>query len=187
MTHTLKAPPRFRQMATIFALVLALVELGLFVSAWRLGALVDPGASPRAARAFVVFGTLLTVQAMAVVGIGWTIVALSRTEIRWDDQVWLEHPWRQWSGGWQEIARVWWRTGWLAIEVDGQRRRWYVRVPSADVDEVSALRAALPPGVWLEGDALRSYYLRSVVPILLAAIGLGGLLVIAVTAYLRSL
>jgi hypothetical protein len=38
-----------------------------------------------------------------------------------------------------------------------------------------------------DGAELRAYYLRSVVPMLLAAIGLGGLLVIAMTAYLRAL
>ena len=45
----------------------------------------------------------------------------------------------------------------------------------------------LPPGVWLEGAELRAYYLRRVVPMLLAAVGVGGLLIVAMTAYLRAL
>ncbi len=187
MTRSLSAPPAFRRVALALATVLAIVEVGLFAAVWRMGVLADPGANPHAARAFVLLGTMLTLQAMAVIGIAWTVVALSWTELAWDDHVRLEHPWREWFGDWSDLQRVWWRNGWLAVEIHGEWRRWYVRVPDASADAVTALRSMLPHGVWLDGAELRAYYLRSVVPMLLAAIGLGGLLVIAMTAYLRSL
>ncbi len=187
MSDTLAASPAFRRLALTVAAALAVLETGLFAAVWRLGLLVEPAGNPHAARAFVLLGTVLTLQAMAVVGVAWTIVALSRTELAWDEHVRLEHPWRSWFGDWRDVRRVWWRNGWLAIEVDGEWRRWYVRVPDLSVDGVSALRSALPPGVWLEGAALRAHYLKSVLPLLLAAVGLGGLLVVAVTAYLRGL
>jgi hypothetical protein len=62
-----------------------------------------------------------------------------------------------------------------------------VRVPHASGDDVTALRSMLESGVWLEGAELRAYYLRRVVPMLLAAVGVGGLLIVAMTAYLRAL
>jgi hypothetical protein len=165
----------------------AIVEVGLFGAVWRMGALADPGANARAARAFVLLGTMLTLQAMAVIGMAWTVVALSRTELAWDDHVRLEHPWREWFGDWPDLRRVWWRNGWLAVEVHGEWRRWYVRVPDVSADGVTALRSMLPPGVWLEGAELRAYYLRSVVPMLLAAVGVGGLVVVVTMACLKSL
>lgn len=187
MSDTLAAPPAFRRLALTMATALAVVEMGLFAAVWRLGVLVEPDANPHAARAFVLVGTVLTLQAMAVVGLAWTLVALSRTELEWDEHVRLEHPWRSWVGDWPDVQRVWWRNGWLAIEVDGEWRRWYVRVPDASDDRISALRSALPPGVWLEGAELRAHYVKRAVPLLLAAVGLGGLLIVAVTAYLRGL
>lgn len=185
MTCSLSAPAAFRRVVLTVATVLAIAEVGLFGAVWRMGILADPGADARAVRAFVLAGTMLTLQAMAAIAIAWTIVALSRTELEWDDHVRLEHPWRQWSGGWPDVRRVWWRNGWLAIEIHGEWRRWYVRVPDASAEGITALRSMLPPGVWLDGAELRSYYLRRVVPIFLAGIGIGGLLVIAITAYLR--
>lgn len=187
MSHSLAAPPAFRRFALAFAVALAMLEIGVFIGGWQLGVLVDPGANPRAARAFVVLGTALTLQAMAVIGIAWTIVALSRTELEWGDHVRLEHPWRQWLGDWKDVRRAWWRNGWLAIEVDGEWRRWYVRVPDVSVDAVTVLRSRLPPGVWLEGAGLRAHYLRRVLPPLLAAVGIGGLVILAVMSCLRAL
>jgi hypothetical protein len=185
MTRSLSAPPAFRRVALAFATALAAVEVGLFAAVCRMGVLADPGANPHAARAFVLFGTMLTLQAMAVIGIAWTVVALSRTELAWDDHLRLEHPWREWFGDWADLQRVWWRNGWLAVEVRGEWRRWYVRVPDASGDDVTVLRSMLPPGVWLDGAELRAYYLRRVVPTLLAAIGVGGLLILAMMTYLR--
>jgi hypothetical protein len=186
MPRSLSAPPGFRRLALAVATALAIVEAGLFAAASRIGALADPGANPHAVKAFVLLGTAFTLQAMAAIGIAWTVVALSRTELEWDDHVRLEHPWRQWSGDWPDLQRVWWRNGWLAIEIEGQWRRWYVRVPDVSADAVTALKDRLPPGVWLAGAELRAYYLRSIVPMLLAAIGVGGLAVVVLMAYLRA-
>jgi hypothetical protein len=185
--RVLSAPPSFQRGALGVAIGLAIAEVVLFVSVWRLGVLIDPGGNTSSARTFVVLGTALTLQAMIVVGIAWTLVALSRTKLEWDDHVRLDHPWREWSGDWSDLQRAWWKNGWLALEVAGQWRRWYVRVPDASAPELQGLRAALPSGVWLEGAELRAYYFGRVLPVLLGAIGIGGLIVIAVTAYLRSL
>ena len=78
-------PQPFRQASLVAAIVLALLEIGLFASAWRLGALLDPGNDRRAALGFVVLGTALTLQAMAIVGVAWTLVAWSRTTLTIDD------------------------------------------------------------------------------------------------------
>jgi hypothetical protein len=185
MPGKLSGPPWFRRVAIRTALALAIIEIALFVVAWRFGVLVEPRGS-RAMRDFVVLGTMITLQAMGVVSIAWGLVALSQTELEWDDHVRLEHPWRSWVGDWHDLRRVWWRNGWLAIEVDGEWRRWYVRVPDVSVDGVTALRSVLPPGVWLEGAALRAYLFSLVLPRLLAGIGIAGLLFVALTAYLRS-
>jgi hypothetical protein len=80
---------------------------------------------------------------MGVVGIAWTIVAVSRTELEWGDRVRLEHPWRSWSGEWSQIDRAWWRGGWLVVKVRGQWRRWYVRVPRVDAPELTAFQNSL--------------------------------------------
>jgi hypothetical protein len=187
MSGKLAAPLSYRRIAIGVALVLALAEIGLFAMAWRFGILADPGPSPRAAKAFVVFGTLLTLQAMWVVGIAWAIVAISRTELEWDGHLRLEHPWRSWSGDWTELRRVWWQKGWLALEVDGAWRRWYVRVPDDSAADLTAFRSALPSGVWLEGATLRAYLLRRVLPMILAAAVICWMLLLAVPAILRSL
>jgi hypothetical protein len=92
--RVLSAPPSFQRAALGVAIGLAIAEVVLFVSVWRLGVLIDPGANGSAAQAFVLLGTGLTLQAMIVVGVAWTIVALSRTELEWSDHVRLEHPWR---------------------------------------------------------------------------------------------
>ena len=120
------APTRTRQTALIIAIVLATLEIGLFAGAWRLGALLDPGNDRRAALGFIVLGTALTLQAMVIVGVAWTLVAWSRTTLTVDDgSLALEHPWREWRGGWHEIRSAWVQRGWLTIEIEDQWRRWY--------------------------------------------------------------
>jgi hypothetical protein len=64
-------------------------------------------------------------------------------------------------------------------------RRWYVRVPDSTDDGLAAFRAAMPSGVWLEGSDLRTYHLRRVLPVLPAAIGFGGLMIVAALWMLR--
>lgn len=143
MQGRLTAPPSFRRLASALAGALVVAEIVLFALAWRLGTLLEP-ADPPAARAFVVFGTVLTLQAMGVVGAAWLIVAVSRTVLDWDDHgVRLEHPWRQWSGDWMDVNRLAWRAGWLVVTVRGQWRRWYVRVPDADAPDLMTVREAI--------------------------------------------
>jgi hypothetical protein len=119
--------------------------------------------------------------------VAWTVVAISRTTAEGDDEsLTLEHPWRRWHGGWPAVHHAWRQNGWLTFEVDGQWRRWYIRLAPADARTLAALRERLPARAWLEGSALRSHYVRSALPILLAAVGLGGLLLVVVLQFLNS-
>jgi hypothetical protein len=181
MTNRVRASATFRRFALAAALVLAFLETGVFVFASRLGALLDPGADRRAALAFVAFGSALTLQAMAVVGIAWTLVAWSRTTLAYDDaELALEHPWREWRGGWSDVRHAWSQRGWLVLELHDHWRRWYVHTGGADAQAMSALRDHLPPGSWLQNGALRMHLARTVLPLLMAAVGAGGLVLLLV-------
>jgi hypothetical protein len=187
MTMRLEATPRFRQAVLLIALGLAMAEVALFALAWRLGALLEPEADPRAALASILLGSVLTAQAMAVVGLAWTLVAMSRTMLDFDaDRLALEHPWRRWTGRWRSVRRAWLHRGWLALELEGQFRRWYVRVPAEDEPTVADLGAHLPPGAWLEGAALRRHVLRRLLPVVVGGAVLGGLALAALLGYLRE-
>jgi hypothetical protein len=186
MSPRLEAPPTFRRGVLLVAMLLAAAEAGLFLATWRLGLLLDPGADRRATLAFVVLGSALTLQAMAVVGVGWTLVALSRTTAAFDGEILeLAHPWRAWSGRWPQVAHAWHRGGWLTLELTGSFRRWHVRVPDDGKADVERLRAHLGQGVWLEGRALTGHILYRVLPVILGSAGLGGLALIGLLHYLR--
>ena len=141
----------------IASLALAVLEVGLFGMLWRVGSLVDPGGDREAALLFVALGSVVTLQAMAVVGVAWVIVAVSRTVLHHDvTGVTLEHPWRRWHGQWPDVTQAWTKKGWLVLRVRGQWRRWYVRVGSEQADSLARVRAELGGGVWREGSAGRS-------------------------------
>jgi hypothetical protein len=142
------APAGIKRVATMLATALAASELGLMACAWRLGVLLDPGPDLRARQAFVLLGTVLTLQAMSVVGIAWLMIAWSRTELTVeDDHVVLEHPWRRWSGDAEDIRRASWRRGWLVVRTRDSWRRWYVRVEETH-PTLARLRDRLGPNRW---------------------------------------
>jgi hypothetical protein len=181
MTNRVQASATFRRVALAAALVLALLEAGVFVFAWRLGVLLDPGADRRTALAFVAFGSALTLQAMAVVGIAWTLVAWSRTTLACDDdELALEHPWREWRGRWHDVRHAWSQRGWLVLELHDHWRRWYVHTGKDDAQVVSTVREHLLSGSWLQDRALRMHLARTVLPLFLGAIGAGGLVLLLV-------
>ncbi len=181
MATRIQASPAFRRFALMAALVLPLLETGVFVFAWRLGLLLEPGADRRAALAFVALGSALTLQAMAVVGIAWTLMAWSRTTLAHEgDELSLEHPWREWRGRWSDVRHAWSHRGWLVLELHDHWRRWYVHTSGVDAEAVSDVRDQLPPGAWLQDAALRAHLARTVLPTLLAAVGAGGLVLILV-------
>ena len=154
MMTTLQASPSFRRGVLVASLAVALVEVALFAWLWRVGSLVDPGADPQAALAFVALGSALTLQAMGVVGVAWVVVARSWTVLRHDETgISLEHPWRRWHGRWHDVTRAWARNGWLVLRVRGQWRRWYVRAGVDQADALARVRAELPPGAWHERSA----------------------------------
>lgn len=173
---TLGATPAFRRGVLLAALAVILLQAAIFAFLWRVGALIDPGDDPRAMTVFVALGTAVTLQAMAVIGVLWVMVAMAWTTLRSDAVGWsLEHPWRRWQGQPREVARAWRRGRWLVIELGGHWRRWYVRA-AGDADEaVEALRSQIHGQAWLEGPALRSHLARTVLPVALAAAGLAGL------------
>jgi hypothetical protein len=172
----LRAGSGFRRGVLVVAFVVIALEAALFALLWRVGMFIDPGADRGAAAAFVALGTAVTLQAMAVVGVLWVMVAMAWTTLRSDVVGWsLAHPWRSWHGAPREVTRAWRQGGWLVLEVDGHRRRWYVRANRHAHAIVSELRRELPEGAWLEGSVLRVYLMKSVVPIVLGATVLGGL------------
>jgi hypothetical protein len=171
----LRATPAFRRGVLLASLLVVLLEIGVFVALWRLGALVDPGSDRRAAAAFVALGTAVTLQAMAVVGVLWVMVAMAWTTLRSDVVGWaLEHPWRSWQGRPAEVARAWRQGGWLVLELRGHWRRWYVRAGDQDAT-TDALRRQLSDDAWLTRAGARAHLVRTVLPAVLAAAGLGGL------------
>lgn len=187
MTTTLQASRGFRRGVLAASLALAAGEVGLFVVLWRLGRLVDPGADPRAGVLFVSLVSALTMQAMAVVGVAWVMVAMSWTTLRDDvTGVTLEHPWRRWHGAWSEVTHGWTQGGWLVLQVRGQWRRWYVRATADEGAALAHVRAALPAGAWLEGSAKRLHLARTTLPICLAALGIGGLILLWVLSALSA-
>ena len=177
VTPTLSAGPTFRRNVLLAALCVALLELAALGLLWRFAAVIDPDADRRAALLFVLLGSVFTLQAMAVVGIGWIAVAMSRTCLQHDvSGLTLDHPWRHWRGRWTDVRHAWQQGGWLVLQIAGQWRRWYVRVGGAG-EGLTAVRGRLPAGAWLEGAARRRHLARTTLPIVLAsAIVVGGLL-----------
>ena len=175
-TLHLRSTPAFRRGVLLASLLVVLLEIGLFVFLWRLGTFVDPGGDRRAAAAFVALGTAVTLQAMAVVGVLWVLVAMAWTTLRSDVMGWaLEHPWRSWQGRPTEVARAWRQGGWLVLELRGHRRRWYVRAGRDQEATTDALRRQLSDDAWLTRAEARAHLARTVLPLVLAAAGLGGL------------
>lgn len=187
MRTRLEATPAFRRGILLLALGLAALEAALFVTLWRLGVLLGTGADRRAALAFVLLGSVLTLQAMGVVGFAWMLVALSRTAAEFDDETLvLEHPWRRWSGRWSDVRHAWLRGGWLTLEITGAIWRWYIRIPDESRPELDRLKGRLRPGAWLAGRDLTRHVLLRVLPPLLGATGLGGLALLALLRYLQQ-
>lgn len=188
MNTTLQSSPAFRRGVVLGALAVAVLELGLFVMLWRVGSLVDPGSDPNAALLFVSLGSAVTLQAMGVVGLAWVVVAMSWTVLHYDvTGVSLEHPWRRWRGGWHDVTHAWTQNGWLVLQVGGQWRRWYVRAGGDRTAALALVRAELPPGVWLEGSARQLHLARTTLPVVLAATGVGGLILVWVLKALDTL
>jgi hypothetical protein len=172
----LRASAAFRRNVLIVALLVAVIEVGLFIVLWRVGALVQPGSDSRATAAFVALGTAVTLQAMAVVGVLWVAVAMAWTTLRSDALGWsLEHPWRTWQGRPAKIVRAWRHGGWLVLELESRWRRWYVRAGREAEDTIATLRSQLNDGAWLDPAGVRTHLARTLLPVVLAAAGLGGL------------
>ena len=157
-------------------MALVACECIVFLFAWRLGVFLEPSSDPRGAALFLALGTILTIQAMVMVGMAWMLVAVSRTRVEFGPGgLSLEHPWRRWSGGWHELSRAWHQRGWLTLQLKGHVRSWHVRAAESD-PLVAELQQHLPRGVWLEGARLRGHLVRRILPLVVAAALVGSVL-----------
>jgi hypothetical protein len=128
------------------------------------------GAEKNLLAVFVVFWTVLTLQAMAAVGLGWMLVAIGRTRISVGAaRIQLEHPWRSWQGTGPEIVELYTSRGWLHLRTHGTLRTWHLRGGDRDAALVSALEAIVPPDAQLSAsDARRLMVARTLGPWLIA-------------------
>jgi hypothetical protein len=177
-----QAPRAFRRVMRGLALALVALELAAFWYATRLTVLLEPrNASTAELGAFITFWSLLTVQAMVVVGSAWVLVAVSYTTLSvTGNEVRLAHPWRRWSGTWADVAEAYAARDWLHIRVRGSWRTWHVKLAGESRELVASLERLVPSDVWLTREQARTLMLRRVVPPLFigGAVGAGALLML---------
>jgi hypothetical protein len=178
MSVTAEAPASFRRATLAVAAVVIALELAFFWIASRLVpfSMVE-GADKNLLAVFVVFWTLLTVQAMAAVGLGWMLVAIGRTRISvGEGRIRLEHPWRSWQGTGGEVVELYTSRGWLHLRTHRKLRTWHLRGGDRNAALVAALAATVPPGAQLSArDARRVTIARTLGPWLIAlALGVLG-------------
>lgn len=109
----------------IGALALVALELAAFWFAGGLALLAHPDeqAPARVLAAFVLFWSLLTLQAMLVVAGAWTMVAVSRTTLTAQGgRIALEHPWRRWASSRTLPRSPSSRAGCTSVRADGGAR-----------------------------------------------------------------
>jgi hypothetical protein len=178
-----QAPAGFRRLILITALLLVGLEFAVFWFAARLTMLLRPE-SVRGAElgAFIGFWSLLTLQAMAVAGFAWTLVALSRTVLESDGaRVALSHPWRRWTGSWTDIVEAYASREWLHVRVRGRWRTWHVKLSGGETAAaVEQLRVHVPADAWLSPEQARGLLMKRLLPPVLvgAAVGAGAIFVL---------
>jgi hypothetical protein len=182
MSIRLEAPPGFRRVTLITALLLVGLELGVFWFAARLTMLLSTQRATGAELgAFIAFWSLLTLQAMAVVGFAWTLVALSRTILEAGDHgLTIAHPWRRWSGTWADVAEAYLSRDWLHVRGRGRWRTWHVRLGGSDEPSLAVVRSRVPAQAWLTREQARGLMMKRLLPPVLvgAAVGAGAIFVL---------
>lgn len=175
MSVTAEAPASFRRATLAVAAVVVVIELTLFWIASHLVpfSTVDGAAHKNLLAVFVVFWTLLTLQAMGAVGLAWMLVALGRTRITvGEGRIRLEHPWRSWRGTGPEVVELYTSRGWLHLRTHRTLRTWHLRGGGRDTALRSALEAVVPPEAQLSArDARRLMIARTTGPWLIALAG----------------
>jgi hypothetical protein len=182
-TVRIEAPAGFRRLTLITALLLVGLELGVFWFAARLTMLLAPRSGSGAELgAFIGFWSLLTLQAMAVAGFAWTLVALSRTVLDGDEaRVVLSHPWRRWTGTWSDIAEAYVSRDWLHIRARGRWRTWHAKLSGPETaTAVERLRSLVPSDAWLTDEQARGLMMKRLLPPVLigGAVGAGAVFVL---------
>jgi hypothetical protein len=186
----MEAPAAFRRLVLAMALALVALELAAFWFAGRLTLPMQPGegASARVLGAFVLFWSLLTLQAMLVAAAAWTMVALSRTTLALKGETLvLEHPWRRWAGRPTDLAEVTVLNGWLHVRPRRRWRTWHVRLDETGAEEARRFREAVPTEAWLEPPAARRVLLRRALPPLVAGTLCGGVAILLLNRWLATL
>jgi hypothetical protein len=147
------------------------------------------GASAALLGTYLLFWTLLTVQAMVVVGYAWTLVALARTTVDFDDRsVQLEHPWRAWSGNWTAVAEVYVSAKWLHVRPRGAWRTWHIRLDGTETTQRSLRQIEqFATTAWLDAQAGRRLTLKRLAPVLLAGLVFGGGAILLLDRWLARL
>ena len=177
-----QAPAPFRRLMLGLALVLIALELAAFWYAARLTVLLNPrSASTAELGAFIAFWSLLTVQAMVVAGFAWVIVAVAYTTLSASrDEVRLAHPWRRWSGPWENVAEAYAARDWLHVRPRRHWRTWHVKLREDSRELTASLQRIAPPDVWLSREQARTLMLRRLVPPLFigGAVGAGAILML---------
>lgn len=173
----LQAPAGFRRLTLITALLLIGLELAVFWYAARLTLLLTPrDASGAELGTFIVFWSLLTLQAMVVAGFAWTLVAVSRTTLLADEtRIVLSHPWRRWSGALSDVAEAYVSREWLHVRARGRWRTWHVKVDGEQgAASVERLRPLVPGNAWLTPEQARGLVMKRVMPPVLIGAAVGG-------------
>jgi hypothetical protein len=177
-----QAPVPFRRLMLALALVLVALELAAFWYAARLTVLLNPRtASTAELGAFIGFWSLLTVQAMVVAGFAWVLVAVAYTTLSATaSDVRLAHPWRRWSGTWDDVAEVYTAQDWLHIRARRRWRTWHVKLAEKSREPVASLERVVPSHVWLTREQARTLMLRRLLPPLFigGAVGAGAILML---------
>ena len=166
----------------VVALLLVALELAAFWYAAQLTVLLDRTTATTAELgAFIAFWSLLTVQAMVIAGFAWILVAVSYTTLSVTTrEVGLAHPWRRWSGTWDQVAEAYAARDWLHIRARKTWRTWHVKLGGESREVIESLQRLVPHDVWLTRERARTLMLRRVVPPLFigGAVGAGALLML---------
>jgi hypothetical protein len=173
---TAEPPPAFRLATLLVGAAIVLIELGLFWIASRLVPVstVEGSAHKDLLTVFIVFWTLLTLQAMGAVAIGWLLVALGRTRLTVaGGRISVEHPWRSWHGAGDEVAELYTSRGWLHIRTRGSLRTWHVRGGDHQRAIVAVLEGMIPADARLTARAARRLMVARTVGPWLVVLALG--------------
>jgi hypothetical protein len=184
----IQAPAPFRRAMLGLALVLVALEFAVFWYAARLTMLLEPKSAGTAGLgAFVAFWSLLTLQAMVVVGFAWVLVAVAHTTLAVSGgELRLAHPWRRWSGTWNDVAEAYAARDWLHIRPRKRWRTWHLKLGTESREKVVGLEQIAPSDIWLTREQARRLMLRRVLPPLFIGGAMGAAAILMMNRWIAS-